>query len=893
MTSPTLPEPTAAELGAAAAQARRAGRHDEAVQLLDRAIAAAPGSFPLRIQRAQTLREAGRTALACASFEHIASEAGAPISAHIGLAECRFTQGEVEAALQSLRELHQRHPGDLATVLVLCDQLCDLRRFEEAEQALDGAAPEHARHPGLVLRRGRCARQRGQPERALEHFETALLLAPGDPGARLARAELLLETGRPDPALEELERLRAERPDAREVQLAWVRAQLQIRGRGTEQADAQLMRWATDPGLGAGRALELGYLAQAWGRAEPAIALFHRALGDPRSALAASAAQALCVLLAEAGRHQEVVDLLAGLADEISGRPALLLRRMEAHQHLGQEAQARKCLHRVEDGGAALGPDVLALLSQFALREGDLTAAKSWAGQAMAAAPDHLEAQLTSARLLDRDGWPEVAQAMLGQAQHRSRQALEERPELALCRSQLLRARGRVDEAQAVLADALPHVRTGRNLLHLEAARCAIQGGAVQDATAHLQQVRAQHLNEEVECALARAGAADALAQHAGAWEHCLAATRLKPGSGSTWHQLAIASAATLRWQMFETALDTYTRLERPIRRSRGLPMGRSQSHLGLLFDEYMLDPAVTQQAADCVAGGGPVALNALARLLLEHPGQTAPAVGFVQLLRGTGLMDEAGDLPSKSGPLQAVANRIPARITQFWHESRPPADVLELMQEWKQLHPGHEYRRFDDHSARVWLRRHARPEVLEAYEHADQPAKQSDLFRLAVLWHEGGWYADADDRCRRPLDDRFSDGRELLLWHEPFGTMGNNFIGARARHPVIGTALRAATAALLRGDDDMVWLSTGPALMTRQLALHLAPLLLDGGLDRLRAALAPIGILTPARLAQYVVVHCNLAYKQTSRHWNAALAVRKRGQTPKQDGEYPPYTGN
>jgi mannosyltransferase OCH1-like enzyme len=36
----------------------------------------------------------------------------------------------------------------------------------------------------------------------------------------------------------------------------------------------------------------------------------------------------------------------------------------------------------------------------------------------------------------------------------------------------------------------------------------------------------------------------------------------------------------------------------------------------------------------------------------------------------------------------------------------------------------------------------------------AAHPAQKSDLFRLAYLFREDGWYIDADDRCLGNLSD-------------------------------------------------------------------------------------------------------------------------------------------
>ena len=112
---------------------------------------------------------------------------------------------------------------------------------------------------------------------------------------------------------------------------------------------------------------------------------------------------------------------------------------------------------------------------------------------------------------------------------------------------------------------------------------------------------------------------------------------------------------------------------------------------------------------------------------------------------------------------------------------------------------------------------------MLSAYRHAREPAQRADLFRLAWLFAEGGWYADADDRCIAPLERIAPPGAALVVYQEEYGTIGNNVVGATPGEPVIGAALALAVATLNRGDADIVWFSTGPGLMTRALAQDLA----------------------------------------------------------------------
>jgi mannosyltransferase OCH1-like enzyme len=155
----------------------------------------------------------------------------------------------------------------------------------------------------------------------------------------------------------------------------------------------------------------------------------------------------------------------------------------------------------------------------------------------------------------------------------------------------------------------------------------------------------------------------------------------------------------------------------------------------------------------------------------------------------------------------------------QYWDQTNPPAGITQLLRTWVESHPGYSYCRFDDTTAREYLGSHYPETILNAYRRASHPAQKSDLFRLAYLFREGGFYVDADDRCVGSLASIVPRDAVFLLYQEQYATLGNNFIGCIAEDPVIGRALTLAVEALLSGDSDTIWLATGPGLMTRAFA--------------------------------------------------------------------------
>ena len=92
---------------------------------------------------------------------------------------------------------------------------------------------------------------------------------------------------------------------------------------------------------------------------------------------------------------------------------------------------------------------------------------------------------------------------------------------------------------------------------------------------------------------------------------------------------------------------------------------------------------------------------------------------------------------------------------------------------------------------------------------------------------------------------------------------VGNNFIAATAGHSVMTFALDNAIDAMGRGDRDSIWLSTGPALVSRSLAYYLA----QHWPERTPQDFG-VTVLTRAELMNYDAINGKLAYKSTKASW-------------------------
>ena len=152
-------------------------------------------------------------------------------------------------------------------------------------------------------------------------------------------------------------------------------------------------------------------------------------------------------------------------------------------------------------------------------------------------------------------------------------------------------------------------------------------------------------------------------------------------------------------------------------------------------------------------------------------------------------------------------------------------------------LHPGWEHRLYGDDESRAAVER-IFPALLPLYD-ASLPIQKADIFRVAAIYGDGGFYLDTDVELRLPLDGlrefRAVFGEEMTLSPEDAARrglesplrIGNYAFGGEPGHPFLlrilegmaGEAERAIAA-----EDDILE-STGPGLVTAVYLKHRAAL--------------------------------------------------------------------
>lgn len=296
------------------------------------------------------------------------------------------------------------------------------------------------------------------------------------------------------------------------------------------------------------------------------------------------------------------------------------------------------------------------------------------------------------------------------------------------------------------------------------------------------------------------------------------------------------------------------------------------KDHVAVLVNQMRMNPTLLEKVKQAEYKQGQDQLLSLAAIIVREPSYLGASLCLAKCLRQQNSFNE---LRQALRQIQMNVPTIPKRIVQFWDSPTLPPEVEQVARSWLEANPGYEYMRFSLKSAIAFLRKHYEPDVLKAFQYCGHPATQADLFRLAYLYRMGGFYADADDRCQKSLDDLVASNAELVVYQEEYASIGNNFLGAVPNQPMIRIALYQAVANLLSYTTEGPWFQTGPGLMTCSFCTGLLPYL-----SHLDYRMWPrVMVLSQEELREYVWPHVALPYKHTEKSWSYAAYHRRQAR--------------
>ena len=847
-----------------------AGHVDAAALGVERALAAHPDTVGLLVLAARIAATAGDLERAVGILASVAALAPDRLATYAELAKLHRRLGRLDASDAAFREVLAREP-DRPSALRGLEENAALRRLAEERRRARAArrTREHATDSAAVLppatpapvepapvapppavppaaaaadleRRAGQARASGDVEGALALLREAAALVPDRLPLWRDIAGDLRTLGRLDEADEALRRILAIDPARLSVHATLAD---NARRRGDLRAAAARLAEAVPhhPGDAALRRRLIAALRQAGDADAHAAAIAQMAEDFPEDA----EAQVAAAVAARTARRPEAEAACLARALALAPVGAAAVALAGALVQAGRRGEALEVLARAvgAEASAAVLQDLAAVYEEI----GDTDAACATYERATAADPGSVDAWIALAGIAARTASAARARAILTKA----RAAAGDQLALDFAEFDLLRHIGLDTAAEARLVAARARAPTDARLRGRQATLDLDCGrfDAVAEAVAAMP---VGTVRERLAATVAEGRLAEARWQLPEALDAFNRALALDPANAAAHSAAARVLVGLLRPLEARRHLAEAKQLSRETQLARGRSLNPSQSLVGQLMSECWSNQAAMQLGCAAIAADR---LDAFLTLLTEEPDYTPGAIAFLVFLRRKGLL--AVRPPRPDGPT------IPRRILQFWDTEALADDVVELMASWEEENPGWDRVRHTDRTARAFLEGLPDPRIRRAYRAARKPAQKADLLRLALLFHEGGVYVDADDRCTGPLAPHLA-GRALVVAQEGRGSIGNNFIAAVPGHPLIGATLELAITAMLRGDADTIWLSTGPGLLTRAMAADLA------ASETSRDALGrDTVVLERFELRRFCAPNCKVAYKTTTRHWS------------------------
>jgi len=152
----------------------------------------------------------------------------------------------------------------------------------------------------------------------------------------------------------------------------------------------------------------------------------------------------------------------------------------------------------------------------------------------------------------------------------------------------------------------------------------------------------------------------------------------------------------------------------------------------------------------------------------------------------------------NKVGAIPKIINKIFFQKEGGFQMSHS-TNMIKAHESWHQMNPGYNIRYFDLHRARKYLVQHFHPVFLRAFDCIEAFAGKSNLFRMALLYREGGWHSDWKQRClKQNLLDELSNNTHFFAARDEGNNSSrvsqciqNAFVGTKPRHPIIEEVLK------------------------------------------------------------------------------------------------------
>ena len=288
--------------------------------------------------------------------------------------------------------------------------------------------------------------------------------------------------------------------------------------------------------------------------------------------------------------------------------------------------------------------------------------------------------------------------------------------------------------------------------------------------------------------------------------------------------------------------------------------------HASKILNEVKLNPELKLRTMSSFGLRGTKRLKYLAEIQDSNPSYFGSALYLINELREQKVFGSLAS--SKNMKTEAP---IPQTIVQYWDKPNPPSIISEVMDSWKEMNPGYTHKVFSRNSAYYFIKYNYGMESARAFESCIHPAMQADLFRLAYLNKEGGFYADADDMAAKSVEPLRVRRPELILKYGDFGCIGNNFIGAVKNNRIIKYSFQKGLENLGTYFNEGPWFKLGPGHLTTCICYCIRNQVIQNNLLELQKILA----LNQVEYSKFFHQHLSLPYKSGGKSWYATEYIR------------------
>jgi len=131
----------------------------------------------------------------------------------------------------------------------------------------------------------------------------------------------------------------------------------------------------------------------------------------------------------------------------------------------------------------------------------------------------------------------------------------------------------------------------------------------------------------------------------------------------------------------------------------------------------------------------------------------------------------------------------VPKKIYQTYKSYKLPDNQKKCIYRILQFNPEFEYTFMDDNECLAFMEDNFEEDIVNMYKNLPLGIMKADVWRIAVIYINGGVYCDTDVSCNSNLSNLIKD-QELVIFNEETGGTSNFFFAAKPNHPALKDTL-------------------------------------------------------------------------------------------------------